>query len=110
MNKMLMRGGLFIASLFFCVSAFSLTLDEAKQQGLVGEQPNGMLGLVDGGSPQAKALAKVINGKRKAAYIDIAQRNGTDLAVVQKLAGEKAMAKTPAGQYIKVDGQWQQVW
>lgn len=109
MKKTLMRGGLFFASLLFCMSAFSLTLGEAKQQGLVGERPDGLLGLVDDSSAKAKALVKVINGKRKAAYADIARRNGTKVSVVQNLAGEKAIKKTPAGQFVLVDGAWQRV-
>jgi uncharacterized protein len=109
MKKNVMRSGLLIATLCFCMSAFSLTLGEAKEQGLVGEQTNGMLGVVKEPSSEVTALVKVINGKRKAAYQDIAQRNGTDVGSVQKLAGKKAIAKTPAGQFIQSGGQWQQV-
>lgn len=109
MKKTLIRSGLLLASLCFCMNAFSLTLGEAKAQGLVGEQPNGMLGVVDKGTPEVVSLVKDINLKRKAAYAKIAQRNGTDINVVQQLAGKKAMEKTPAGQFVKPAGQWQQV-
>jgi len=108
MKKSLLRSGLLIASLCFCMNAFSLSLTEAKTQGLVGEQPNGMLGVVSA-SPEVTALVMDINNKRKAAYGKIAQRNGTDIKVVQQLAGKKAIAKTPAGQFVKSAGQWQQV-
>lgn len=108
MKKNLIRSGLLIVSLCFCMSAFSLTLGEAKSQGLVGEQPNGMLGAVVS-TPEVAGLVADINGKRKAAYKEIAQRNGTDITVVQQLAGKKAIAKTPAGQFVMSAGQWQQV-
>jgi len=109
MKKSLIRSGLLIASLCFCMNAFSLTLGEAKSQGLVGEQPNGLLGVVNNPTPELVSLVTDINDKRKAAYREIAQRNGTDINVVQQLAGQKAIAKTPAGQFVKAAGQWQQV-
>lgn len=109
MKKNVMRSGLLIATLCFCMNAFSLTLGEAKEQGLVGEQPNGMLGVVKAPTAEVAALVKVINGKRNAAYQDIAHRNGTDVGVVQQLAGEKAIEKTPVGQFVLSGGQWQKV-
>ena len=109
MKKSLIRSGLLIVSLCFCMNAFSLTLGEAKSQGLVGEQPNGMLGVVRNSTPELVSLVKDINHKRKAAYEEIAQRNGTDINVIQQLAGKKAIAKTPVGQFVKSAGQWRQV-
>jgi uncharacterized protein len=56
------------------------------------------------------ALVNDINAKRKAAYTDIAQRNGTALDAVEQLAGKKAIEKTPPGQYVKLpSGEWIQV-
>lgn len=107
MKKSLIRSGLLVTGLLFCMNAFSLTLGEAKAQGLVGEQPDGMLGVVKNPTSEVVDLVADINSKRKAAYADIARRNGTDINAVQQLAGEKAMSKTPAGQYIKAGGQWQ---
>lgn len=108
MKKNLIRSGLLIVSLCFSMSAFSLTLGEAKTQGLVGEQPNGKLGVVIS-TPEAIALVMDINGKRQVAYEKIAQRNGTDINVVQQLAGKKAIAKTPAGQFVMSAGQWRKM-
>lgn len=108
MKNNILRSGLLIVSLCFCMSAFSLTLDAAKTRGLIGEQPNGLLGVIVS-SPEVAGLVADINGKRKAAYAQIAQRNGTDLSVVQKLAGQKAIAKTPAGQFVLLAGQWREV-
>ena len=87
---------------------WAISLQEAKAQGLVGEQANGYLGLVKSGAPaDVKALMNDINAKRKKEYEDIARRNKTDLNVVETLAGKKAIDMTPPGQYVKLpSGQW----
>jgi len=85
---------------------FALELSDAKAQGLVGETPTGYLDVVKA-SPEAKQLIKEINAKRKTHYQQIAKKNKTALSAVEKLAGQKAMEKTPAGQYVKVGEKWQ---
>ena len=87
--------------------ASAISLDEAKAQGLVGERADGYLGVVSSTSTEIQQLIDSINQKRKAKYIEIAARNGTDLATVEKLAGEKTVSKTPSGQYVNVNGSWQ---
>jgi len=98
----------FCAMLMASQVASGASITTAKQAGLIGEQPNGYLGLVVASSPAAvRALVVDINNKRKAHYHTIAQRNGVSLASVEKLAGKKAMRKTPAGQFIRLtSGQW----
>ena len=92
----------FVFLLLFAGPAWSLTLQEAKSKGWVGEQANGYVGIVQPGvSADVKALVNDINAKRKAKYQGIAQRNNTSLQAVEVLAGKKAMEKTPSGQYIK---------
>jgi len=85
------------------------SLDQAKSQGLVGEQANGYLGVVAANAPaDVKALVADINQKRKQEYQSIAQRNKTSLDAVEALAGKKAIELTPAGQYVRLpSGQWQ---
>ena len=97
----------FIASLLvFSMQALALGLDAAKSQGLVGEQPNGYLGVVKA-TPQAVQLVSDINGKRRQAYERIARQNGITVEQVEKLAGQKAIGKTRSGNYIKTpSGQW----
>lgn len=86
--------------------AFALDLDGAKAQGLVGEQPDGYLGVVKA-SPDAVGLAADINAKRRAAYEGIAKKNGATLDQVAGLAGQKAIEKTTPGHYVKSpEGQW----
>ncbi|MBR9908948.1 MAG: YdbL family protein [Gammaproteobacteria bacterium] len=103
------RTGLLFTALLFSMSALSLSLQDAKDQGLVGEQPNGYLGIVGRSSAELEALVADINGKRRDAYESIANKNKTPLEAVEQLAGQKAMQKTTSGNYIKLDGRWQKV-
>lgn len=96
-----------LAFMLVCsAQALALGLDAAKSQGLVGEQPNGYLGVVKA-TPAAVQLVSDINGKRRQAYARIAQQNGITVEQVEALAGQKAIAKTAPGNYIKTpSGQW----
>ncbi|MCK5069662.1 MAG: YdbL family protein [Desulfocapsa sp.] len=91
--------------LLVCQPAMALDLKNAKAQGLVGETKTGYLAPVKS-SPEVQKLVSSINGKRKAHYKKISKRNKTSLSAVEQLAGKKAMKKTPAGQYINVNGAW----
>ncbi len=97
-----------LAGLGWSGPTWAISLQDAKAQGLVGEQANGYLGVVKSGvSAEVKALVNDINAKRKNEYKDIARRNKTDLNVVEALAGKKAIDMTPPGQYVKPpSGQW----
>ncbi|MED5431894.1 MAG: YdbL family protein, partial [Pseudomonadota bacterium] len=62
-------------ALLASMAAYALDLDGAKGQGLVGEQPDGYLGVVKA-TPQAVELVSDINAKRRDAYERIARQNG----------------------------------
>ena len=87
-------------------AAFGLSLGEAKTKGLVGEKPNGYLGVVNPGSREAQSLADEVNEKRRKAYQDIAARNKTQLEAVEALAGEKAIQNTKSGHFVEGSGGW----
>lgn len=80
-------------------------LSQAKAAGLLGEQPNGYLGVVNN-QGNASAIARQINTARKAEYQNLARNNNLQLSDVETMAGKKAIEKTPAGQYILVNGKW----
>lgn len=94
--------GMLVAS----TGAHALSLEEAKSKGVVGESADGYLGAVSS-SAEVDALVKDVNEKRRAEYKRIAESNKLDPAAVEKLAGSKAIEKTPAGQFIKAGGSWQ---
>ncbi|BDF95467.1 MULTISPECIES: YdbL family protein [Pseudoalteromonas] len=91
----------------FCLSfsAWAISLDDAKNQGLVGEDSSGYLGLVVQNA-EAKAVVDEINEKRKAQYLKLAKKNNLSLAQVEALAAAKTIEKTQSGHFIEVNGEW----
>jgi len=88
-------------------SAWSADIRTAKASGQIGEQRNGYLGIVSTASGEVQALVRDINQKRKALYKGIASKNGTSLQTIEKIAGKKAIKKTPKGQFIRSSsGRW----
>lgn len=92
--------------------AAALTLNEAmaglgaaKNAGLLGEQPDGYLGVVRP-TAEAEAIAAQINQARRAEYHRVAGQNGIRVQDVEALAGRKAIEKTPSGQFVLQDGRW----
>lgn len=94
--------------MFLAVPALAIDLQTAKDQGLVGETPSGYLGAVVESQPEITELITDINAKRKAKYAEIAAKNGISLDKIEKLAGKKAIEKTPSGQYVKIGAEWRQ--
>ncbi len=92
-------------SLLIALPVFALELGEAKSAGLVGETSSGYLAAVKP-SGEVDALVANINSKRKAHYQKIATKNSISLQAVEVRAGQKAMEKTPAGEYINSGGGW----
>lgn len=86
-------------------SAWAISLDDAKNQGLVGEDSSGYLGLVVQNA-EAKAVVDEINAKRKAQYLKLAKKNNLSLAQVEALAAAKTIEKTQAGHFVEVNGKW----
>lgn len=82
-------------------------LPNAKAQGLVGEQPNGYLGVVQN-SPEAENIAKLINDARRAEYARLAKENNIAVSDVEAMAGQKAVERSSRGHYILLDGKWLQ--
>lgn len=100
-----------ILAIFFCLavapaSAQSMSLDEAESQGLVGEQLDGYLGVVQP-APGIQALVGDINLKRRQLYRDVARKNAIPLSTIEQLAGQKAIEESQPGEFIQNStGQW----
>lgn len=87
--------------------SFAMTLNQAKAQGLVGEQVNGYVGIVSANAPpQVKAMVNKVNVRRRQAYLQIARKNRTSLNAVEAIAGKTAIGKTPRGYFIKTPRGW----
>ena len=99
---------LLLGVLWLPLPSWGLTLEEAKTQGVVGEQPNGYLGVVQpGASTEVQALVNDVNQKRRQMYEDIARRNSTKLEAVEMLAGKTAIDNTRPWNFVRSpSGQW----
>ena len=101
-------------ALALCLSlpAFGISLNEAKneldavkQQGQVGETPTGYLDVV-GSDGRAREIVEAINEARREEYARIAQKHSIPVTQVETVAGKKAIEKTPAGQFVLMEGKW----
>ncbi len=82
--------------------AVASPLAQPKADGLIGEQANGYIGLVQQNvSADIKRLVNDVNAKRKAGYQRIAKKQGTSLAEVERVGGNTAIEKTLRGNYIR---------
>lgn len=94
------------ALLFFALPALALDLGGAKSSGQVGETASGYLAAVKP-SDEVNALVSSINSKRKAHYEKIAREHGISLQAVEARAGQKAIGKTPAGEFVDLGNGWE---
>lgn len=105
------RSILSVLAIFFCLVAApalaqSMNLDEAKSRGLVGEQLNGYLDVVQS-APGVQVLVDDINLKRRQLYRDVARKNTIPLSTVEQLAGQKAIEKSEPGEFVQnATGEW----
>lgn len=97
-----------LLGLLLAGTAFAVTLQEAKEQGLVGEQRDGYVGLVASNVPaEVQALVRQVNEQRRQRYEQIARDNGITMAQVTTLAYEQAVQATQPGHYIQLpNGDW----
>ncbi|WP_237060116.1 YdbL family protein [Microbulbifer sediminum] len=100
-----------LLALTFAVAlpAAAITLDAARNQGLVGEANSGYIAVVDQSSAELEQLVAEVNAKRKREYTAIAKRNGISVAQVAARAAEKLEARLPPGAYYQDNrGRWVQ--
>jgi uncharacterized protein YdbL (DUF1318 family) len=88
--------------------AMAQSLNDLKAQGIVGERPDGLVGLVSAAAPSnAQAFVSQLNAQRMQNYQKIAQDTGAPLDAVQARAGAQLTAATPPGQFVmNAAGQW----
>lgn len=100
-----LAGAISIAS----ASAASPAIESAKAQCIVGEQADGYLGVVDGAvaSEAVKREVRTVNQQRKAAFADLAARNGITIEDAAALTGKRLVEGASSGQCVRLpDGGW----
>lgn len=100
------RTGILLIAALFSVQATALTLNEARQQGRVGETQNGYIVALKQDA-ETTALVKSINQARSESYQQLAESNHIPVDEVAKLAGKKLIAKAQPGEYVQgLNGKW----
>ena len=95
-----------LLALAVAAPAHALELEQARAQGLIGEQADGYIGAV-APSPEANALVADVNARRRAAYGDIAAKNGTSPDAVAAVTAERLIARLPKGAFVQgASGGW----
>lgn len=95
-----------LLALLLVPSAWALTLDEARQQGRVGETLSGYVAARQQ-DDETLALVKRINDGRTQQYQRVAQQNNLITSEVARIAGEKLVSRAGSGEYVRgINGQW----
>lgn len=100
---------LFVAAALLITSqlSFALTLDEARDKGMLGENASGYVEMTPRGDASAKAVMDDVNAKRQAKYQAIANEQNVAIEKIEKIAGEKITEKLTTGQFYKdASGKW----
>jgi hypothetical protein len=93
-------------ALLLVPSAWALTLDEARQQGRLGETLSGYVAARQQ-DDETLALVKRINDGRTQQYQRVAQQNNLTTSEVARIAGEKLVSRAGSGEYVRgINGQW----
>lgn len=107
-NSILILVSLFVSFWLIAMPVSATDLAQAKAAGLVGEQMNGYLGMVNpNAADDVKALVNSINAQRQAEYQRIAAKNGVPAEEVARLTAQKVINQTAPGQYVQTPSGWQ---
>lgn len=81
--------------------------EAARENGTIGEKPDGYLGIVSGGDGALQKLVSDINLKRKQVYTNRASAEGSTVEQFAFTAGCNTIARTKPGEkYQAPDGSW----
>ena len=99
---------LFLTLMLLSSAALAVTLQEAKELGLIGERRDGYVGfVVDDVPSDVRALVQSVNNQRRDRYREIAEENGITVAQVVAVAFERALEATQSGNYLQdASGNW----
>lgn len=100
------RLALILLALGMNVQAATLTLNDARAQGRVGETLSGYLAPIQQDA-ETLALVNRINAARAENYQKLADSNNLPVDEVAKMAGQKLVARAQPGEYVKgINGKW----
>ena len=100
------RVALILLALGMNVQAATLTLNDARAQGRVGETLSGYLAPIQQDA-ETLALVNRINAARTESYQTLADSNNLPVDEVAKMAGQKLVARAQPGEYVKgINGKW----
>lgn len=100
------RLALMLLALGMNVHAATLTLNDARACGRVGETLSGYLAPVQHDA-ETTALVSRINAARTESYQQLADSNNLPVDEVAKMAGQKLVARAQPGEYVKgINGKW----
>ena len=106
---MLKQLTLALGLLLAAAPALALDLDQARNQGAIGERADGLVGAVSNtAAADVAQLVQGINDARMDDYRKIAAQQGTKLDAVQAIAGQKQIEKARANGWYFMDasGSW----
>lgn len=89
--------------------AASATVEAAKASCVIGEQTDGYLGVIDNAKADEalKREVRSINQQRKAAYAELAAKNGVTIEQAAQVTAERLLNGAPSGHCIQApDGGW----
>jgi len=94
---------MFAAATMLVAHAADPVIEQAKAQGVIGEQYDGYLGIADPGRASAEVKRKVdqVNAGRLAEYTRISQKSGDAVATVAAAMAEKLFANAESGEVLK---------
>jgi uncharacterized protein YdbL (DUF1318 family) len=94
---------MFAGAALLAAHAQGPVIDQAKAQGIVGEQFDGYLGIVDPSKASADVKRRVqeVNAGRLAEYTRISGEKGDPVATVAAAMAEKQFSRAEAGEMFK---------
>jgi hypothetical protein len=109
--KKTLASTLFFALALSAAPAFAApaAIESAKAQCIVGEQTDGYLGIIDESKADEALRREVrsVNQQRKAAYADLAARNGVTIEQAAQVTAERLLNGAPSGHCIQTpEGSW----
>lgn len=108
-NLFLLLSVLFAPMAFADLEAIKARLPklvELKDQGLLGEQPDGLVGVIKS-TPEAEEIARAENKDRMAVYNERAAAQGQSVETLMRVLGEARIRQEKTGRQFKdASGSW----